>query len=106
PGPRSRELLEQQSQVVYGPMREDDEMPLVLGSKADWIRTDLGRHNADDPQSCWGSTPLGAHPAAVEAAVTEAQARYGMEITDYVTSEPVISLAKRLGGIPPPPLAP
>ena len=30
PGPRSRELLEQQSRVVYGPMREYDEMPLVL----------------------------------------------------------------------------
>jgi len=102
PGPRSSELLEQQSRVVYGPMREYDEMPLVLAEKSDWILTDVDGNTWADHQSCWGSTPLGAHPAAVEAAVAEAQARYGMEITDYVTSEPVISLAKRLVEIAPP----
>ncbi len=102
PGPRSRALLEQQAEVIYGPMREYDEVPLVLASKSDWILEDVDGNTFADHQSCWGSTPLGAHPPAVEAAQAEAQARYGMEITDYVTSLPAIELARRLIEIAPP----
>ena len=102
PGPRSRELLEQQAAVMYGPMREFDEVPLVLSDRTDWIIEDVDGNTWVDHQACWGSSPLGAHPPAVEAAVIEAQTRYGMEITDYVTSEPVVALAKRLVEIAPP----
>jgi 4-aminobutyrate aminotransferase-like enzyme len=101
PGPRSRELLEQQADVMYGPMREFDEMPLVLASKSDWLLEDLDGNSWADHQACWGSTPLGGHHPDVEAAVAEAQARYGMEITDYVTSPPAIALAQRLREIAP-----
>ncbi len=96
PGPRSRALLEQQSEVIYGPMREYDEMPLVLASKSDWILEDVDGNTFADHQSCWGSNPLGAHPPPWRPPQAEAQARYGMEITDYVTSLPPIELAKRL----------
>ena len=102
PGPRSRALLDEQAAVIYGPMRENDEMPLVLARKSDWILEDVDGNTWADHQTCWGSTPLGAHPPAVAAAQADAQARYGMEITDYVTSEPVIDLARRLVEIAPP----
>ena len=102
PGPRSRALLEQQAAVMYAPMREFDEVPLVLASKSDWMLEDLDGNTFADHVTCWGSTPLGAHPAAVEAAVADAQSRYGMEITDYVTCGPAVELARRLVEIAPP----
>jgi 4-aminobutyrate aminotransferase-like enzyme len=102
PGPRSRQLLERQAAVMYGPMREFDEIPLVMASKSGWLIEDLDGNVFADHQSCWGSTPLGGHHPDVEAAVAEAQARYGMEITDYVTSPPAIELARRLVEIAPP----
>jgi 4-aminobutyrate aminotransferase-like enzyme len=102
PGPRSRALLAEQEAVVYGPMRDSAEMPMVLSGKSDWILEDVDGNTWADHQTCWGSTPMGAHPPAVEAALAEAQARYGMEITDYVTSLPAIELARRIVEIAPP----
>ncbi|HEU0194864.1 MAG TPA: aminotransferase class III-fold pyridoxal phosphate-dependent enzyme [Gaiellales bacterium] len=102
PGPRSRALLTEQAAVVYGPMRDFDEMPVVLAGKSDWILEDVDGNTWADHQACWGSTPLGAHPPTVESAVAETQARYGMEITDYVTSVPAVDLARRIVEIAPP----
>ena len=70
---------------MYAPMREFDEVPIVLASKSDWMLEDVDGNTFADHLTCWGSTPLGAAPATVEAAVADAQSRYGMEITDYVT---------------------
>ncbi|MGH2630812.1 MAG: aminotransferase class III-fold pyridoxal phosphate-dependent enzyme, partial [Actinomycetota bacterium] len=49
----------------------------------------------------WGSTPLGVTPERVLVAVEEAQRRYGMEISSYVKSEPVLALAERLTSLAP-----
>ena len=68
PGPRSRALLAEQEAVVYGPMRDSAEMPMVLSGKSDWILEDVDGNTWADHQTCWGSTPMGAHPPAVEAA--------------------------------------
>ena len=63
---------------------------------------DVDGNTFADHCSAWGSTPLGATPEAVQRAVTEAQLRYGMEISNYVASEPVVALAERLVEIAPP----
>ena len=70
--------------------------------KVDWIIEDVDGNTFADHCSAWGSTPLGATPADVQRAVTEAQLRYGMEISNYVASEPVVELAERLVQVAPP----
>jgi len=95
PGPRSAALLARAGSVL---MRRPDvgEMPLVEASKRGWLIDDVDGNTFADHCSAWGSTPLGATPEPVQRAVIEAQRRYGMEISNYVSSEPVVSLAERL----------
>ncbi len=78
------------------------EVPFVEARKVDWMIEDVDGNTFADHCSAWGSTPLGATPEAVQRAVTEAQLRYGMEISNYVASEPVVALAERLVEIAPP----
>jgi 4-aminobutyrate aminotransferase-like enzyme len=95
PGPRSAELLQRADRVL---MRRPDvaEMPFVEASKRGWIIEDVDGNTFADHCSAWGSTPLGATPAAAGDAVVDAQGRYGMEISNYISSEPVVALAERL----------
>lgn len=105
PGPRSRELLAVKDRLFCGPLREGVDVPFVLSRKSDWILEDVDGNTYADHVSAWGSTPLGAKPADALAATAEAMDRYGMEITDYVMSEPPLALAQRLLDIAPPGIA-
>lgn len=102
PGLRSLELFERLDQVLIGSLRDHDEVPFVEARKTDWLIEDVDGNTFADHVSAWGSTPLGATPPAVQHAVAEAQLRYGMEITDYIPSEPEVVLAERLIQIAPP----
>lgn len=104
PGPRSTVLLASAESVFCGPLREHVDVPFVEARKSDWLIEDVDGNTFADHVSAWGSTPLGARPAARRAA-DEAQDRYGMEITDYVMNEPALALARRLVEISPPGLA-
>lgn len=101
PGPRSRELFEAADRVMIGSLTDHDEIPFVESRKVDSIIEDVDGNTFADHVSAWGSTPLGATPPEVLAAVEEAQRRYGMEISDYIPSEPAIRLAERLVEIAP-----
>ena len=96
PGPRSRELLSRLDRVLGGPLRGGDDVPFVLQRKHGHILEDVDGNTFADHVSAWGAAPYGAHPGAVREAMTEAWDRTGMEITNYVQSEPVLELAERL----------
>ena len=101
PGPRSQALFDRLDPVHMGTL-DHREVPFVEARKVDWMIEDVDGNTFADHCSAWGSTPLGATPEAVQRAVTEAQLRYGMEISNYVATEPVVALAERLVEIAPP----
>ncbi|MGB7805429.1 MAG: aminotransferase class III-fold pyridoxal phosphate-dependent enzyme [Actinomycetota bacterium] len=101
PGPQSQALFDRLDPVHMGTL-DHREVPFVEARKVDWMIEDVDGNTFADHCSAWGSTPLGATPEAVQRAVTEAQLRYGMEISNYVASEPVVVLAERLVDIAPP----
>ena len=101
PGPLSQALFDRLDPVHMGTL-DHREVPFVEARKVDWMIEDVDGNTFADHCSAWGSTPLGATPEAVQRAVTEAQLRYGMEISNYVASEPVVALAERLVEIAPP----
>ena len=105
PGPRSRQLLERLDRVLISSLTDHDEVPFVEARKSDWIIEDVDGNTFADHVSAWGTTQLGATPRSVLRAVTEAQARYGMEITDYIPNEPELELAELLMRIAPPGLS-
>lgn len=101
PGPRSRELLARRDAAMQGPLRDGENVPLVLGSKSGHLLTDVDGNVFADHVSAWGAAPYGAQPPHVREAVTSAWDRYGMEISQYISSEPVIELAERLVALAP-----
>jgi 4-aminobutyrate aminotransferase-like enzyme len=101
PGPRSRALFERLDPLHIGTLSHD-EVPFVEERKSDWIIEDVDGNTFADHCTAWGSTPLGATPPKVQQAVIDAQRRYGMEISNYIFSEPVVALAERLVEIAPP----
>ena len=105
PGPRSRQLLERLDRVLISSLTDHDEVPFVEARKSDWVIDDVDGNTFADHVSAWGTTQLGATPRSVLRAVTEAQARYGMEITDYIPNEPELELAELLVRIAPPGLS-
>jgi 4-aminobutyrate aminotransferase-like enzyme len=100
PGPESARLFAASDAVLCGPLREHVDVPFVEARKTGWLIEDVDGNTFVDQVSAWGSTPLGAQPAAAEAA-REAQERYGMEISDYVPNGPALALARRLVQIAP-----
>ncbi|MEX2439483.1 MAG: aminotransferase class III-fold pyridoxal phosphate-dependent enzyme [Actinomycetota bacterium] len=101
PGPRSAALFARTDRVLSGALTDHDEVPFVESRKRDWIIEDADGNTYADHVSAWGSTPLGATPPEVIAAVSEAQARYGMEISDYIHNEESVLLSERLAEIAP-----
>jgi 4-aminobutyrate aminotransferase-like enzyme len=87
--------------VSQGPLRDSANIPLVLGSKSGHLLTDVDGNVFADHVSAWGAAPYGAQPPLVRDAVTSAWDRYGMEISQYISSAPVIELAERLVALAP-----
>ncbi len=102
PGPRSRELFARLDSVLHGPLRDTEGIPLVVGRKEGCLLEDADGNTFADHVSAWGSSPYGAQPPAVRAAMNDVWDRYGMEITNYIQSEPVLELAERLVALAPP----
>ncbi|TWP36619.1 aminotransferase class III-fold pyridoxal phosphate-dependent enzyme [Leekyejoonella antrihumi] len=101
PGPRSSELLARKDRVLQGPLRDGENVPFVLGQKHGHVIEDVDGNTFADHVSAWGAAPYGAQPPLVREAVNTAWDRYGMEISQYLSSEPVLSLAERLVEIAP-----
>ncbi len=102
PGPRSQEMFDRLDRLLISSLTDHDEVPFVEARKNGSLIEDVDGNTFADHVSAWGSSPLGATDPAVQRAVTEAQLRYGMEITDYVPNEPELALAERLIQIAPP----
>jgi 4-aminobutyrate aminotransferase-like enzyme len=100
PGPRSSELLRRARSRLWGELSYET-MPFVLARKWGSVLEDVDGNRYIDMVTGWGSTNVGAcHPDVVEPTV-EALRAYGVEITDYVCSEPAIALAEKLTQIAP-----
>jgi 4-aminobutyrate aminotransferase-like enzyme len=101
PGPESARLLARKDAVLTGPLRDGENIPVVLGRKYGHLLEDVDGNVFADHLSAWGAVAYGAQPPAVRAAMTAAWDRYGMEIAQYLASEPVIELAERLVALAP-----
>ncbi|MEX0833335.1 MAG: aspartate aminotransferase family protein [Actinomycetota bacterium] len=103
PGPRSRELYARQGKVAWSGALET--MPIAIKRKHGSVIEDVDGNLLVDMVTGWGSTNIGAtHPAVLEPAI-ESLRDLGIEISDYITSEPVIELAEKLVAIAPDPLS-
>jgi 4-aminobutyrate aminotransferase/4-aminobutyrate aminotransferase/(S)-3-amino-2-methylpropionate transaminase len=101
PGPLSAALLARKDAVFQGPLRDGENVPLVLARKHGHLLEDADGNVFADHLSAWGAAPYGAQPPRVRAAVEAAWDRYGMEITQYLASEPALELAERLVALAP-----
>ncbi len=101
PGPRSAAQFARQAERFYTQMHLGEMMPFILDRKDDYVLHDLDGNSFADHMSAWGSTPYGAFPPTVRAAVDAAMDRYGMEISCFLQSEPVLELADRLVALAP-----
>ena len=97
PGPRSAEAFARADRSLVVSLTDHDEVPFVEAGKTDYLIEDLDGNTFADHVSAWGSTPLGATHPKVQAAVDDAQHRYGMEISDYVPTAPA-ARARRTAG--------
>ncbi len=104
PGPASAALLARKDAVLHGPLRDAENLPVVLGRKVGHVLEDVDGNVFADHLSAWGAAPYGAQPPSVREATTAAWDRYGMEIAQYLASEPVVALAERLVELAPDPI--
>ena len=101
PGPRSLAALQRKDKVLNGVLRDWSGVPFVEARRQDYLIEDLDGNTFADHVSAWGAAPYGAHPPTVRAAMNDAWDRYGMEISNYLQTEPVIELAERLVALAP-----
>lgn len=101
PGPKSREILERQTKLLY-PGLSEGLGPFVIRRKSDYAIEDIDGNVYLDMISGMASVPLGAARADVTEAAVEVLRRYGNEDSHYYTHEYVLPLAERLLDLAPP----
>jgi len=102
PGPKSQEIFDRQAKVFYTQMQQGDMCPFILDYKTDDdLLHDVDGNSFANHISAWGASPYGAFPPSVRAATIEAWDRYGMEISCFMQSPPVVELAERLVALAP-----
>jgi 4-aminobutyrate aminotransferase-like enzyme len=100
PGPRSADVLERSRALLWDGLVHAS-MPFVLARKRGSVLEDLDGNSYIDMVTGWGSTNVGAcHPEVVEPTVAAIR-DFGVEISDYICSEPVVALAEKLVAISP-----
>ena len=103
PGPKTRDILERQSAVLYRGLAEEVG-PFVICRKSGYEVEDIDGNVYLDCISAMASVPVGAARADITEAAVEALRRYGNEDTHYYSHEYVLPLAERLVAIAPGPL--
>ncbi len=102
PGPRSQEIFDRQGKVFYTQMHQSVTCPLILDFKSDdELLHDVDGNTFANHLSAWGAAPYGSFPPSVRQAQIEAWDRYGMEISCFLQSPPVVELAERLVALAP-----
>jgi 4-aminobutyrate aminotransferase-like enzyme len=100
PGPRTREILERQAEVLYRGLAEEVG-PFVINRKSGYEIEDVDGNVYLDCVSAMASVPLGAGRDDITDAAVEALRRYGNEDTHHFSHEFVLPLAERLLAIAP-----
>jgi 4-aminobutyrate aminotransferase-like enzyme len=100
PGPKTRDILERQSAVLYRGLAEEVG-PFVICRKSGYEIEDVDGNVYLDCISGMASVPAGAARADVTEAAVEALRRYGNEDTHYYSHEYVLPLAERLIALAP-----
>ena len=100
PGPKTRDILERQSAVLYRGLAEEVG-PFVICRKSGYEIEDVDGNVYLDCISAMASVPAGAARADITEAAVEALRRYGNEDTHYYSHEYVLPLAERLVAIAP-----
>ncbi|MGH2631007.1 MAG: aspartate aminotransferase family protein [Actinomycetota bacterium] len=100
PGPRAREILDRQNEVLYRGTA-GDVGPFVICRKSGYEIEDIDGNVYLDCISAMASVPAGAARADITDAAVDALRRYGNEDTHYYSHEYVLPLAERLVAIAP-----
>ena len=100
PGPKTRDILERQSAVLYRGLAEEVG-PFVICRKSGYEIEDVDGNVYLDCISAMASVPAGAARADITDAAVDALRRYGNEDTHYYSHEYVLPLAERLVAIAP-----
>ncbi len=83
-------------------MHSGSTSPFIVDFKdADGLIHDLDGNTFANHMSAWGAAPYGPFPPEVRQATIEAWDRYGMEISCFLQSPPVVELAERLVALAP-----
>ena len=97
PGSRYDELRGRLGKVAWSGMA--DTMPIVMTRKHGSVLKDVDGNIIVDMVTGWGCTNIGATHPYVAGPTVETLLEYGVEISDYVVSPPVIELAEKLVSI-------
>jgi len=100
PGPRTREILERQKQVLYRGLAEEVG-PFVINRKSGYEIEDIDGNVYLDCVSAMASVPVGSARTDITDAAVEALRRYGNEDAHYYSHEYMLPLAERLLAIAP-----
>ncbi len=100
PGPKTREILRRQADVLYRGLAEEVG-PFVITRKSGYEVEDVDGNVYLDCISAMASTPLGAARPDITEAAVDALRRYGNEDTHFYSHEFVLPLAERLLAITP-----
>ena len=100
PGPRTREILERQKQVLYRGLAEEVG-PFVIRRKSGYEIEDIDGNVYLDCVSAMASVPVGSARADITDAAIEALRRYGNEDAHYYSHEFMLPLAERLLAVAP-----
>ena len=100
PGPRTRDVLDRQRQVLYRGLAEEVG-PFVIRRKSGYEIEDIDGNVYLDCVSAMASVPVGAARDDITEAAVEALRRYGNEDTHYFSHEFVLPLAERLLAVAP-----
>ena len=102
PGPKSVEIFDRQDKVFYAQMHSGSTSPFIVDFKdADGLIHDMDGNTFANHMSAWGAAPYGPFPPDVRQSMIEAWDRYGMEISCFLQSPPVVELAERLVALAP-----
>jgi 4-aminobutyrate aminotransferase/4-aminobutyrate aminotransferase/(S)-3-amino-2-methylpropionate transaminase len=100
PGPRSAQLLGQLDSVLNAGITSYREHPIVQTGYRNCLIVDADGNTFADHLTGWGAAPWGNDPS-VQEAMARAQQDYGLQISAYLQTPPVVELAERLARIVP-----
>jgi 4-aminobutyrate aminotransferase-like enzyme len=101
PGPASRAWFERTDPHLTAVMADHALVPFVEAGKRGYLIEDVDGNTFADHMSAWGSSPFGATPPGVRAAMDAAWDRHGMQISGWVQNVPSLQLVERLAAIAP-----